>query len=221
MIQRSLVVVILGLAAVAAAGGTPSQHHDGTISSAPTERGRHDLDTLTEWMTGSFSSAEQARSDTNFFDIRLQMVRIWRERTDGVWLYVEQASAEKLDRPYRQRVYRLTQPTDSTFESAVFSLGAPMRFAGDWRKARPLEGLTPDSLAAKEGCEIVLVRSGSAFVGGTAGKRCPSELRGASYATSEVRVTASGMTTWDRGYDAEGKQVWGAKTGGYVFRKSK
>jgi hypothetical protein len=56
------------------------------------------------WMTGSFSSAEQAAADTNYFDIRLEIVPIWTTRADGHWLYVEQAAAGYLERPYRQRV---------------------------------------------------------------------------------------------------------------------
>ncbi|NJK53170.1 MAG: hypothetical protein HC936_10800 [Leptolyngbyaceae cyanobacterium SU_3_3] len=31
----------------------------------------------------------------------------------------------------------------------------------------------------------------------------------------------SGMETWDRGYDARGKQVWGAKTESYQYRRRK
>jgi len=32
------------------------------------------------------------------------MVQIWEERTDGYWLYVEQAIAGYQDKPYRQRI---------------------------------------------------------------------------------------------------------------------
>ncbi|HRW89883.1 MAG TPA: CpcT/CpeT family chromophore lyase, partial [Flavobacteriales bacterium] len=60
---------------------------------------------LASWMTGSFSSAAQAEADTNYYAIELEMARIWPERTDGVWLYVEQAVAAKKEKPYRQRVY--------------------------------------------------------------------------------------------------------------------
>jgi hypothetical protein len=52
----------------------------------------HDL--LARYMLGSFSSAEQARNDTDYFDIELEMARIWRPRTDGIWVYVEQARAD-------------------------------------------------------------------------------------------------------------------------------
>jgi hypothetical protein len=45
-------------------------------------------------------------------------------------------------------------------------------------------------------------------------------LRGASYATSEVVITDEQLLSWDRGWDANGKQVWGAETGGYIFVKT-
>jgi CpeT protein len=91
------------------------------------------LDRLVTWMTGSFSSQEQSQLDTAFFDIRLQMVQIWPERTDGRWLYVEQASALTLDRPYRQRIYRLFRRNDTTLVSAVYEIAEPLRLAGAWR----------------------------------------------------------------------------------------
>jgi len=94
--------------------------------------GDPDLDKLTEYMTGSFSSAKLAEADTNFFDIRLEMKQIWKEREDVVWLYVEQAASWALDKPYRQRVFRLQCIKNNQFESTVFTFNAPLRFAGDW-----------------------------------------------------------------------------------------
>jgi hypothetical protein len=47
-------------------------------------------------MTGSFSSEEQATADSSYFDIRLQMARIWSERTGSyVFLKLPSAPAEK------------------------------------------------------------------------------------------------------------------------------
>ena len=51
------------------------------------------------------------------------------------------------------------------------------------------------------------------FVGSTNEKDCTSNLRGASYATSEARIEENVLTSWDRGYDENGVQVWGAITG--------
>ena len=180
------------------------------------------LHRLATWLIGTYSSEEQAKVDTDYFDIRLHMVRVWKERSDGYWLYVEQALASKRERPYRQRVYHLTQPTDSTFESVVFTLPDPLRFAGAWKSLEPLAELTTDSLVKREGCSIVLKQiDAELFAGSTVGIGCPSELRGAAYATSEVRLWNDKMISWDRGYDKDGKQVWGATTGGYFFRKIK
>jgi hypothetical protein len=176
------------------------------------------LEELAACLSGSFSSAAQAAQDTNFFDIRLHMARTWSGRTDGIWLYVEQAMAGREARPYRQRVYRLTRAGDGALESAVYALPDPLRFAGAWSTPDPLAALSPDSLIPRTGCAIRLVRSGPfAFTGSTAGRWCPSDLRGAAYATSEVSITSAGMVTWDRGFDSTGTQVWGATTGGYVF----
>lgn len=176
---------------------------------------------LAGWMTGTFSSAAQSAQDTSYFDIRLHMARIWADRTDGYWLYVEQAMAGRTEKPYRQRVYHLTAQ-DGGYRSDVFLLPDPSRCTGAWREQSLPGAWTPDSLIAREGCSILLHwRDGEGFAGGTDGRNCPSELRGAAYAVSEVTVTETGMVSWDRGFDRDGQQVWGATGGGYIFRKAK
>lgn len=178
------------------------------------------LDTLAAWMTGSFSSERQAAADSSYVDIRLVMARIWQERADGYWLYVEQAEAGNLEAPYRQRVYRLTETEGGSFRSDVYELPGPRRFAGAWRERRPLSELSPDSLAARPGCAVILDwYENGMYVGSTVGSECASRHRGASYATSEVIVERTRIMTWDRGYDAEGEQVWGAEEGGFEFDK--
>jgi CpeT protein len=178
----------------------------------------NDLMKLSEMMIGSFSSEAQSKSDTSYFDIRLQVYPIWKNRTDGIWLYVEQAMAKRIDKPYRQRVYRLNDLQPGGVESAVFTMKSPLRFAG---KPEDVEKLTPDSLSQREGCSVFLQRSGKKFVGATKEKTCPSDLKNAAYASSEVTITRKMMLSWDRGYNADGKQVWGAEKGGYRFVKKK
>ncbi len=180
-----------------------------------------DLAILVDWMSGYFTRADQAREDSAYFNIALHMKPIWRERSDAHWLYVEQAVAENADSPYRQRVYRVSRLSDLTFESAVYTMEDPQRFAGAWKDSMPLQQLRPDSLTLREGCSIILREVEGRFIGSTVGKECSSDLRGASYATSEVVITEDKLISWDRGFDESGKQVWGAEQGGYVFRKIK
>jgi hypothetical protein len=181
-----------------------------------------DLGTLASWMSGSFSSAAQAAGDPeNYRDVRLHLTPIWTERADGRWLYVEQAMATSTEKPYRQRIYRLTKGTEKgTFESAVFELpGDPLVFAGAWRASELVSGLTPEDLSGKQGCSIILRFDATAFRGSTLGTDCLSTLRGAAYATSEVTIEPDRLISWDRGFDSDGWQVWGAEKGGYVFVK--
>jgi hypothetical protein len=180
--------------------------------------GGEEIERLASWMAGSFDSTAQAARDPDYRDIRLHMVRILESRDDGPWLYVEQAAGASLDKPYRQRVYRLVRTGRKTFESRVFSLPDPERYAGAWSDAGRFSALDPGELVPKTGCEVVLKRRGKkTFAGSTVGKNCPSEHRGAEYATSEVTITSGRLTSWDRGFDAAGKQVWGAEKGAYEF----
>lgn len=179
-----------------------------------------DFKRLTTWMTGSFGSEAQSKKDPEFFDIRLEMAQVWPERTDGYWLYVEQAVATALDKPYRQRVYRVTRLDKDTFESAVFELEEPLQYAGEWKKPNPLATLTPDDLIIREGASIYLKKTkDDTYEGSTRDKECKSNFRGASYATSEVSISAKGIYSWDRGFNDKDEQVWGAVKGGYIFDK--
>jgi CpeT protein len=172
-----------------------------------------------QFLTGSFSSYAQSQRDPEFYEIVLNMVPIWEDRDDGPWLYVEQAVASNAEQPYRQRVYHLEQIDKNSYSSSVYSFENPEQFAGAYRDEMPLAELTPEDLSIRVGCAIVVSwdEDQRAFVGSTNGRDCQSELRGASYATSQVLLRKDRLVTWDRGYDANGEQVWGAVKGGYVF----
>lgn len=222
--MRRLARGCFALAFVLALGAAPAARP--ALAAAPTasagaRQAAKDLQLLHSWMAGSFSSHAQAVRDTSFRDVRLRIVPIWPAMSAAQWFYVEQAIAGREDAPYRQRVYRLSLRDDRRYESAVFTLPAPSRFVGAWRQ--PIEQrmgtLTPDSLTLREGCTVALRKQRDRFTGGTEGKGCASELRGAAYATSEVEILADRMITLDRGWDTTGKQVWGSEKGGYEFMR--
>ena len=170
-------------------------------------------------MTGVFNSANQAAADPSYYDVQLATAPIWTERDDGCWLYVEQAISEALDRPYRQRVYHLVHDAETgDFRSDISELpGDPLAYVGAWREPARLNAIGPADLVLRRGCSIELRYRDGAFAGATRDRDCESSLRGASYATSEVIIAPDRLTSWDRGYDSEGQQVWGAVDGPYVF----
>lgn len=178
------------------------------------------LDDLVTMMTGSFSSGAQAEADSSFFDIRLEMAPIWqgREGLVGHYLYVEQAAAWALDKPYRQRVYHVTEEEGGVFRSMVYALPDPAAAVGAWSLDDPLADLSPADLVEREGCAVYLEpRPDGSYEGSTRDRECTSSLRGAVYATSEITIAADRIVSWDRGWDADGNQVWGAEKAGYVF----
>ncbi|MEM8883366.1 MAG: chromophore lyase CpcT/CpeT [Planctomycetota bacterium] len=177
-----------------------------------------DVAELRAWMTGTFSSEAQSKQDPeNFFPIRLVMLPIWTDRADGPWLYVEQATTAKPERPYRQRVYRLVRQDDGVIRSEVYALpGDPLAHAGRW----DLPDVTPGQLKLRTGCSIFLTRQADgSYVGSTRGKGCESSIGDAAYATSEVTITAGLLTSWDRGWTEDDVQAWGATEGAYRFVK--
>jgi CpeT protein len=188
------------------------------ISPAQAQPDKSDVLELAGLMEGNFSSAAQAAIDTGFYDIRLTLTRVWKDRKDGIWFYIEQAMAAEMEKPYRQRFYRLTQLNDSVIESRVYTIPDPLRFTGAGKNQSLLSPLSVDSLEWRKGCSKYLSKTGkSRYEGTTLGNSCKSNLRGAMYATSEAVITNSGMVTWDRGFDHENKQVWGSEKGGYSF----
>jgi hypothetical protein len=210
-LARPLALVAAGALALSGCRATDSAAHAGDRPIDPVVKRAAD------YLTGVFSSYEQSVADPEYFHIRLVCTPIWEHRTDGIWLYVEQAAAGSFDAPYRQRVYHVVGGGEVVV-SEVYTLGDPEAVIGAWRDGEPLADLDPSALTRRDGCEIVLVAvAPDEFRGSTVEKNCPSDLRGASYATSTVVLRENRLDSWDQGFDANGEQVWGAVKGPYQF----
>jgi hypothetical protein len=180
---------------------------------------KSELEELVNWMTGSFSSAEQSKNDSDYYNISLEMHRIWKDNNYGYWLYVEQAVSNTKDKPYRQRIYHLYEE-DGIIKSVIYSLPDEKKFIGGWKDVSVFDNLSPEQLEIRKGCEVIIKRKDDkTFIGSTVEKNCTSNLRGATYATTEVIITKDTMISWDRGFKDKDEQVWGATKGGYIFKK--
>lgn len=180
-----------------------------------------EIDELYHLMIGSFSSEEQAENDTTYFNISLHMYPIW-ENSGEKWLYVEQALASMQDKPYRQRIYKVEQIDDDKFVSKVYSIDEEAKFIGKWKEPEFFNKYDESILIERKGCAVYLDKiDDNIYEGSTVSDDCVSNLRGASYATSIVEITKKGIESWDRGYNKEGEQVWGAEKGGYVFKRKR
>lgn len=190
-----------------------------SLNGAKSQEISSDLQQLSDWMTGEFDSSDQAENDTSYYNISLKMIRIWPEKTNGVYLYIEQALASTPKEPYRQRVYFITQIDDFNYTSDVYNLKEPEKFIGAWKDAESFNDITVFDLKYKDGCTVFLNYDGFQYSGKTKSGTCKSELNGAAYATSEVTILPQKLTSWDRGFNENDEQVWGAESGPYVFVK--
>lgn len=187
------------------------------VSAAPSSP---EMVEFAERITGKFSNREQAEANHAFSDVRVMITPIWLHRVGAHWFYVEQWLAGASDRPYRQRVYRLTEPEPGAFAIEVYALPDPTKWIGAWKEPDRFSDIQPRDLGARDGCAIVVHRDTAGdFSGSTEDDWCGTEIPGAAYATSQMRVAADGMETWDRAFDGSGTQVWGATAGPYQFRR--
>lgn len=174
------------------------------------------LNALYDTMTGSFDSSAQADTDPEYYNIVLHMAPIWTDKP-GYYLYVEQAVAGDQQNPYRQRVYKLEEQ-GRKLVSRVYELPDPKQFIGAHEAPARFASISPSNLVEKVGCAVYLKPDKlGVYRGETKKKSCKSSLRGATYATSRVSIGSSFVQSWDRGFNEEDEQVWGATKGGYLF----
>lgn len=179
-----------------------------------------EFDKLLEFMSGSFTSEQQAKEDSTYLHITLDMVPVFPRSEEGRWLYVEQAAAVRPEKPYRQRLYHLQQLDDSTFASTIYALKEPDEYVGASTAPGKLFGMDIGKVAKEVvGCAVTLKLRKDQFIGSTNEKDCANVWSGASYATSSVEIANAKLLSWDQGWNDMGEQVWGAENGPYVFLK--
>jgi len=174
-----------------------------------------DATRLAAWLSGEFDSADQAQADSSYYAIRMVICPIDLPDLGEHVLYVEQAQMSDLDNPYRQRLYRIEpgQAPDQAV-SRIYTLDDNQAVKGLCEG----DGTVPaaSSVTERSGCAVTMDWDGQAWEGGTTGTECSTTL-GGDYATSEITITREVLTSWDRGFYADGSQAWGAQDGGYEF----
>ena len=191
----------------------------GSTASAQQQLTSSDLKALVERMSGIYDNQEQARNNQQYAPIELNIreISLKGRKLSGHWLYVEQALNANGNKVYHQRVYNIYREKDGV-RAKLYELKDPQAFVGAWSKPEQFKSLVVDSLV--EGCILYFTKDDQGnFTGNTLNRDCLNSQNGAVYATTELIVTPNQIIHWDRGYNDQGQQVWGAETGGYRFRK--
>ena len=173
-------------------------------------------------LSGTFDSSAQSSSDPEGFRaVRLVAARgpAGPPGAGAPGPYGEPALPERPEPPDPAPVYRIEETADGGVVSRVFEPKEPVAVSGKWRDPSDLALYGAGDVVERLGCAVRLKRTDDGWSGSTEGKDCPSALSGARWATSEVTLRPGRLESWDRGYDVEGRQVWGARSGPYVFER--
>ena len=172
-------------------------------------------------LDGAMDTSAQANKNPQAPNVRITSCKVTvdaQANNDQAFLYQEQALSQKLNQPYRQRFLRIAPSADRrSVESAVFKPPTPKAWTGLCAKPEA-ERIVRMSDVGKSTCSVFLQRQADKYVGDTKAGGCPSDWKGATRITNHIVLHQAGMDTLDRGFDAAGKQIWGAKDEPYQFR---
>lgn len=179
---------------------------------------RH-VNAVVDYLIRPMDTTAQAQRDSRFVGVKMTTCPIQvtgQADPSTVYLYQEQALTENIDSPYRQRFLQITLSADEArVESRTLKPPTPENWTGLCQQAEPK--VNAEALGSLV-CVVSLRPSTLGYVGTTPDEGCPVNLRGAVRLTNTVVLHQDGMDTWDRGFDAAGIQVWGARLEPYQYR---
>jgi hypothetical protein len=185
-----------------------------------------DLRDVASRLEGTIDSSGQSLLDRDYVDVRVTHCEIEVRDLPGhldpsLFLYVEQALSLSLEAPYRQRVIKLS-PDGLSARGVVSSIYEvtipPQQLLNLCGKSQDQRVLSWSNLKDVQ-CSVYMNKVQDLWVGETQKAKCPNDYGSAKFVSSKVRLSKTGMYSWDQGWDAEGNQVWGAVKGGYNFEK--
>ena len=150
--------------------------------------------------------------------VRLRVARLWPEREDQPWFYLEY-SDPKDDRITRQRLTRFAREGEKIYATDYAFPGDPKSFVGEWRKPRPFASVDPRTLKAIPGCRTLwLIQHDAIVSAGTATDDCRGDGPPGTHEHVDWWLSSSFLRHWIQQLDSTGKQV-GGLSGPSEFRR--
>ena len=131
-------------------------------------------------------------------------------------MYAELSFANAMSRPFRQTIWQLERVDGKVHLKTYEFRAKPEHIVGMWAAPETFPPLSLNWMMMT--MEMEVTREGDGYRAKTL-KPYPSTVNGAATMTSEIVFSADRLVTSDRGFDKEGKLVWGPAEGaaGYTF----
>lgn len=187
-----------------------------------------DLQELWTLLSGEFSNQPQAIAEpVHFVQLRLWQRPLFLFGSDRPCLFLEQANALQLDRPYRQRLLCLEADASGQLTAQFYQFKNAAAVLGAGQDPDRLRSLTPEDIQFLEGCRLGVEQTNR----GGYKAQLPAGCRCRFWTDGVERQVSLGFEVWrdqqtihfhsnDRGIDPEtGRSLWGALMGPYEFTK--
>ncbi|MEM8986232.1 MAG: chromophore lyase CpcT/CpeT [Pseudomonadota bacterium] len=184
-----------------------------------------DFRVMMEWFPGRYDNQEQVyfqnlldtpeearngRIHSIFFPVEL-------DGFSGETFYVQQYGDNDPSKVYRQRVYAFTPDyEENAIRLTIFTPKAPETLLDAHLDPSKLEGLGPDDMIARPGCEVYWRRQAGQFVGYMKPRACSfvSERSGKRiFITDDLFLSEHKIWISDQAEDEDGAYVFGNKAG--------
>ncbi len=180
-----------------------------------------EIESLTEWFTGEYTTTEQTAIDSQIIDIHLYVTPFDIKDQKGKWFYLETAYTDDKDSPYRQEFFHIYVARLGFVYVDRYAIENSEPYIGAFTNNDLLKDITMEKLQKNDYCTVYLQKRKDLYTGSSNGNKCQSNIRRAKYATTDIEITEVDFFLWEKGFDAQGKQVWGTTFNGYVFQKLK
>jgi len=182
------------------------------------------VDEFAQLLLGIFDSSTQAIDDSDYLDVSVRHCNVVvkdapAQFASGRFLALRQSVSTSAD-PYRVRILRVFSGSEKdAVNTSSFAPKAGIDFSDLCFKPEA-ERVVSFADLSEERCTTTAKKDADgSFAGGTTSEGCPSTRMGSVRMTSEVKLNAEGMSTWDRGWDAQGNLAWGPAKGPYRFER--
>lgn len=190
----------------------------------------HKLITLAQYLAGVFENREQAIAEPVWY----VSLRLWHHPLPmrlfpepGISFFAEQANRLKLNQPYRQRIFHLTQQDQQTLQAQYYMPKQPQALRGAGQNPEILNHLTPEQLECLPGCRLTitwktLIAQQYQFnaIINESDRCCFTYQNQLSQVEIGFTATPNEFLSFDRGIDPNtGTAIWGALMGPYRFTK--
>ncbi|KAA3635645.1 MAG: hypothetical protein DWP97_04380 [Calditrichaeota bacterium] len=170
-------------------------------------------------ITGSYSSYEQAAADSYYIDLHLNVKEIWKTEDSSRWLLLQTSFSSDTLYPYKNQLFHLYPYALNLIRIDIYSISEKKAFFKTVDSSLAFDTTFLEYVSISANCELYLNHIKSTFAAYSKSDKCPNNLRGASYANTDIELDGDELYIWERGYNSKDEQVWGPLNGGYIFKK--